>query len=408
MDEKWTWNQRNVVIATMGSWTLDAFDFFLMIFLLTDIAKDFEVGMPEVSVAILVTLVARPLGALIFGDAAEKYGRKPVLIANVLIFSAFEMASAFSPTLAIFLILRVFYGIAMGGIWGVASSLAMESIPARSKGFISGVFQAGYACGYLLAAIIYGLLFDYLGWRGLFIVGAAPALMAIFIWLKVPESPVWLARKEQVQKVALWPIVKREWRVVAFSIGLMTCFTFFSHGTQDLYPTFLKLQHGFDAHVVSMIAIGYSVAAIFGGIVFGALSESLGRVKTVLLAIGLTIPLIPFWAFSEGVLAVVITAVMMQFLVQGSWGVIPAYLNEISPEGTRAVLPGFVYQFGNLIASVNAPLQTMIALRHGGDYSFAMAYVVGTVVIAIGIFMIFSNGVLARARAATASTAVSS
>lgn len=407
MDEKWTWNQRNVVIATMGSWTLDAFDFFLMIFLLTDIAKDFEVGMPEVSVAILVTLVARPLGALIFGDAAEKYGRKPVLIANVLIFSAFEMASAFSPTLTIFLVLRVFYGIAMGGIWGVASSLAMESIPARSRGFISGVFQAGYACGYLLAAIIYGLLFDYLGWRGLFIVGAAPALMAIFIWLKVPESPVWLAKKEHVQKVALWPIVKREWRVVAFSIGLMTCFTFFSHGTQDLYPTFLKLQHGFDAHVVSMIAIGYSVAAIFGGIVFGALSESLGRVKTVLLAIGLTIPLIPFWAFSEGVLAVVITAVMMQFLVQGSWGVIPAYLNEISPEGTRAVLPGFVYQFGNLIASVNAPLQTMIALRHGGDYSFALAYVVGTVVISIGIFMIFSNGVLTRARAATATKAVS-
>ncbi|MGE8051402.1 MFS transporter [Pseudomonas monteilii] len=406
MSEKWTWNQRNVVIATMGSWTLDAFDFFLMIFLLTDIAKDFQVGMSEVSVAILVTLVARPLGALLFGNAAEKYGRKPVLMANVIIFSAFEMASAFSPTLTAFLLLRVFYGIAMGGIWGVASSLAMESIPARSKGFISGVFQAGYACGYLLAAIIYGLLFEHLGWRGLFVVGAAPALMAIFIWFKVPESPVWLARKSRAEKISLWPIIKREWRIVVFSIGLMTCFTFFSHGTQDLYPTFLKLNHGFDAQVVSMIAIVYSIAAIFGGIVFGALSEVLGRVKTVLLAIGLTIPLIPFWAFSEGIHSVVITAIMMQFLVQGSWGVIPAYLNEISPEGTRAVLPGFVYQFGNLIASVNAPLQTMIALRHGGDYAYAMAYVVGTVVVSIGIFMIFSTGIVARAKAATAAPVV--
>lgn len=390
MNEKWTSVQRNVVIAAVGSWTLDAFDFFLLTFLLSDLAKAFSVDISKVTFSILLTLAVRPIGAFIFGRAAEKWGRRPVLMVNIVIFSIMELASGLAPSLEAFLVLRVLYGIAMGGIWGVASSLAMETVPARSRGLVSGMFQAGYPGGYLIASIVYGL-FAWLGWRDLFFIGTLPFLMVFFIWFKVPESPVWLAAREQKVRTALLPVIGREWKLCLYAVLLMGCFNFFSHGTQDMYPTFLKVQHHFDPHTVAIIAVVYNIAAICGGLVFGSLSEKIGRRRAIIIAALLSLPVLPLWAFSSGSLAIGAGAFLMQFMVQGAWGVIPAYLNELAPEGTRAVLPGFVYQLGNFIASVNGPLQAGFAERHGNNYGLAMAMVAGVVAVLISIFIYFGR-----------------
>ncbi|WP_312047313.1 MFS transporter [Erwinia sp.] len=387
----WTSTQRNVAFASFASWMLDAFDFFILVFVLSDIAANFHVGVAEVSLAIMLTLAVRPIGALLFGRLAEKYGRRPILMSNILLFSLFELLSAWSPTLTTFLIFRVIYGIAMGGVWGVASSLAMETIPDRSRGLMSGIFQAGYPAGYLLASIIFGLCYDFVGWRGMFLIGAMPVLLLPFIWFKVPESPVWLAARARKESVALLPVVRKHWKLCLYLVGLMACFNFFSHGTQDLYPTFLKVQHGFDPHTVSLIAIAYNIAAMMGGVFFGSLSEKIGRKKAIIIAALLALPVLPLWAFSSGSLTIGLGAFLMQFMVQGAWGVVPTWLTELVPANTRAILPGFVYQLGNLIASVNATLQSGIAEAHGNNYGLAMAIVAGTVAILIAIIVAFGR-----------------
>lgn len=393
----WSSQQRNVAIASFLSWTLDAFDFFILVFLLSDIAKAFNVGMEEVTLAILLTLAVRPIGALLFGRAAEKYGRRPILMVNILFFSIFELLSAAAPSLTMFLVLRVLYGVAMGGIWGVASSLAMETIPDRSRGLMSGIFQAGYPFGYLLAAVVYGSLFEIVGWRGLFVIGAIPIILLPFIYFKVPESPVWLAARERKESTALLPVLKSHWKLCIYLVLLMAAFNFFSHGTQDMYPAFLKIQHGFDPKTVSIIAISYNIASIIGGVFFGVLSEKIGRKKAIIIAAALALPVIPLWAFSGGSLMLGIGAFLMQFMVQGAWGVIPTYLNELVPANTRAVLPGFVYQLGNLIASVNATLQAAIAEHHGQNYGLAMAIIAGTVAIVIAVLVYFGKDTRGKA-----------
>ncbi|MEA9391347.1 MFS transporter [Acerihabitans sp. TG2] len=387
----WTSTQRNVAFACFACWMLDAFDFFILVFVLSDLAAWFHTDIASVSISIMLTLAVRPLGALLFGRLAEKYGRRPILMINVLMFSAFELLSAWSPTLAIFIGLRVLYGVAMGGIWGVASSLAMETIPDRSRGLMSGIFQAGYPAGYLLASIIFGLFFSLVGWRGMFLIGALPVLLLPFIYFKVPESPVWQAARERKESVALLPIIRTHWKLCLYMVALMACFNFFSHGTQDLYPTFLKVQHGFGPHTVSIIAICYNIAAMLGGVVFGSLSEKIGRKKAIIFAALLALPVLPLWAFSTGSVMIGLGAFLMQFMVQGAWGVVPSYLTELVPANSRAVLPGFVYQLGNLIASVNATLQSRIAEAHGNNYGLAMAVVAGTVAILICLLVSFGR-----------------
>ncbi|WP_455821135.1 MFS transporter [Pseudomonas cerasi] len=387
----WTSTQRNVAFASFGSWTLDAFDFFILVFVLSDIAANFHVSITDVSLAIMLTLAVRPVGALLFGRLAEKYGRRPVLMLNIILFTLFELLSAWSPTLVWFLVFRVVYGVAMGGVWGVASSLAMETIPDRSRGLMSGVFQAGYPCGYLLASIVFGLCYGLVGWRGMFLIGALPILLLPFIYFKVPESPVWLAARERKETVALLPVLKSHWKLCLYLVLLMACFNFFSHGTQDLYPTYLKVQHGFEPHTVSIIAIFYNIAAILGGIFFGSLSEKIGRKKAIMIAAFLALPVLPLWAFSSGSWMVGIGAFLMQFMVQGAWGVVPGWLTELVPSTARAVLPGFVYQLGNLVASVNATLQSKIAVTNGNDYGMAMAVVAGTVAVLICVIVSFGR-----------------
>ncbi|WP_449758027.1 MFS transporter [Erwinia persicina] len=387
----WTSTQRNVAFACFGSWTLDAFDFFILVFVLSDIADNFHVSITDVSLAIMLTLAVRPLGALLFGRLAEKFGRRPVLMANIIAFTIFELLSAWSPSLLWFLAFRVIYGVAMGGVWGVASSLAMETIPDRSRGLMSGVFQAGYPFGYLLASVVFGLFYSMVGWRGMFLIGALPVLLLPFIYFKVPESPVWLAARERKETVALLPVLKSHWKLCVYLVLLMACFNFFSHGTQDLYPTYLKVQQGFAPHTISIIAIFYNIAAILGGILFGALSEKTGRKKAIIIAAFLALPVLPLWAFSSGSWAVGAGAFLMQFMVQGAWGVVPGWLTELVPAGARAVLPGFVYQLGNLVASVNATLQSKIAIANGNNYALAMAIVAGTVAVLICVIVAFGR-----------------
>ncbi len=387
----WTSTQRHVAIASFSAWMLDAFDFFILVFVLSDLASYFHSSVADVSLAIMLTLAVRPGGALIFGRLAEKFGRRPVLMFNVACFSVFELLSAWSPTFSAFLLFRVIYGVAMGGIWGVASSLAMETIPDRSRGLMSGLFQAGYPCGYLLASVIFGLFYSLVGWRGMFLIGALPIVLLPYIWFKVPESPVWLAARERKESAALLPTLRSHWKLCLYLVLVMACFNFFSHGTQDLYPTFLKVQHGFDPHTVSTIAIFYNIAAMLGGVLFGSVSERIGRKKAMMVAAFLALPVLPLWAFSSGSFTIGLGAFLMQFMVQGAWGVVPTWLNELVPANARAVLPGFVYQLGNLIASVNATLQATIAERHGGDYGLAMAIVAGTVAILICLLVAFGR-----------------
>ncbi|QGU89027.1 MFS transporter [Erwinia sorbitola] len=387
----WTSTQRNVAFASFGSWMLDAFDFFILVFVLSDIAENFHVSITDVSLAIMLTLAVRPIGALLFGRLAEKFGRRPILMLNIVAFTVFELLSAWSPSLLWFLIFRVIYGVAMGGVWGVASSLAMETIPDRSRGLMSGIFQAGYPCGYLLASIVFGLSYSLVGWRGMFLIGALPVLLLPFIYFKVPESPVWLAARQRKESVALLPVLKSHWKLCLYLVLLMACFNFFSHGTQDLYPTYLKIQHGFEPHTISIIAIFYNIAAILGGVIFGALSEKIGRKKAIMIAAFLALPVLPLWAFASGSWMVGIGAFLMQFMVQGAWGVVPGWLTELVPANARAVLPGFVYQLGNLVASVNATLQSKIAVAHGNNYGLAMAIVAGTVAVLICLIVAFGR-----------------
>ncbi|MFZ0218249.1 MAG: MFS transporter [Candidatus Dormiibacterota bacterium] len=392
--QSWSGSSRKTLFAGVAAWTLDAFDYFVLVFALTAMAKTFGITIVSATLAITFTLVMRPVGALIFGPLAERFGRKPILIVNIVLFALLELGTATSPNFTTFFIFRVVYGIAMGGIWGVASALTMESVPTRSRGAVSGLFQAGYPLGYLIASVIYGLLFNAVGWRGMFVIGVVPILLAVYILFQVDESPTWRATRGQARARSgpgFWATVAAHWPILLLAVILMAVFNYFSHGTQDLYPTFLKLQHHLGTGTVSIIAISYNIAAILGGLLAGTLSERFGRRRMIIIFAALSLPCIPLWAFASGSLLLGIGAFLVQFMVQGAWGVIPAYLNELVPEGTRAILPGFVYQLGNVIAAPNATIQASIAERTGGNYGLALALVAATVAVAIIVIMSFSR-----------------
>jgi SHS family lactate transporter-like MFS transporter len=376
----WTTEQKHVVAASFLGWTLDAFDFFLMVFVLKDIAAEFKTDVTRVTIAILLTLAMRPIGAFLFGRAADRWGRRPTLMIDVLLYSAIEFASGFAPSLTALLVLRAIYGVAMGGEWGVGASLTMESVPPHARGFVSGLLQSGYPTGYFLASIVYALLFQYIGWRGMFMIGILPALLVLYIRRNVPESPSWKPTTTQSNTLA---VLQSHWRLGIYAVLLMTAFNFFSHGTQDLYPTFLQEQHKLSPHEVGLIAVIYNIGAIIGGISFGSLSEYFGRRRMIIIAAVLSLAVLPLWAFAAGAVWLAVGAFLMQVMVQGAWGVVPVHLNELSPDAARGTFPGFVYQLGNLIASVNATLQAGIAAHYGGDYAFALAVVAGVVAIAI-------------------------
>jgi SHS family lactate transporter-like MFS transporter len=391
--EPWGRAQRAVVVASFLAWMLDAFDFFLVVFVLRHLAAEFSTSVKAVTWAITLTLAMRPLGALIFGRVAERFGRRPALIGSVLMYSLMGMVSALAPSLGVFIALRALFGIAMGGEWGVGAALAFESVPVRSRGWVSGLLQCGYASGYLLAAIAFGLLFEHIGWRGLFFVGALPAaLLVLYIVKAVPESPIWKARSAHSLPESAPGGMAGHWGIAVYAVLLMAIYNFFSHGTQDLYPTMLEAQRGFSVGTVSMIAIVYNVGAICGGLLFGRVSSRLGRRYTAALAALLALPALPFWAFAHSAIGVATAAFIVQAMMQGSWSIVPVHLNELSPASIRATFPGVVYQLGNLIASSNATLQASLAERMGSnahpDYASALALFCGVVVVTLIIVVL--------------------
>jgi MFS transporter, SHS family, lactate transporter len=391
--------QRSTFAACFLGWTLDAFDFFLLTVCLKAIAADFHTGIKDIAEAIFWTLVMRPIGALIFGTMAERFGRRPTLMLNIVCFSAFELASAFAPTLKSFLVCRALFGIAMGGEWGVGAALALETLPASGRGFFSGVLQEGYVVGNLLAAALYATVFPHLhghgmltGWRVMFMIGALPALLAFYMQFKVKESPTWSAaeakRREsggQRQRVP-FKMFLNYLPGFLFLVLLMTAFNTFSHGTQDLYPTLLEKDHGLTPSRVGLIVVISNLGAMAGGIVCGALSEWLGRRRTIVLSALAAIPMIPLWAWSHSVPMLALGGFLMQFAVQGAYGVVPAHLNELSPGPVRAVFPGFAYQLGNLCSSRNGVFQAQLANRFsGGVLNMVMSWsvVIGACAVAL-------------------------
>ncbi|HUB84794.1 MAG TPA: MFS transporter [Rhizomicrobium sp.] len=369
----WTSAQKHVVVASFLGWTLDAFDFFLMVFVIKDVAHEFGAGKSDIAWAATLTLAFRPLGAFIFGRLADRFGRRPVLMADVAIYSVLGFATAFSPNLIFFLIVRALFGIAMGGEWGTGASLTMETIKPEARGVVSGLLQSGYPTGYLLASIVYRNFYGVLHWRGMFMVGIIPALLILYIRRHVPESPGWSTERAKAGTVL--NVLKKHWQLALYAIVLMTAFNFFSHGTQDAYPTFLQVQRHFGVAVTGNIAIIYNIGAILGGWTFGLWSQSFGRRRAIIVASLLSIPVAYLWAYSETATMLAVGAFLMQFFVQGAWGVIPAHLNELSPPEARGTFPGTVYQLGNLIASYNLVLQTKIAAQHNENYSLALIVV---------------------------------
>jgi SHS family lactate transporter-like MFS transporter len=378
-------SQRNAIWASYLGWTLDAFDFFLMVFMLTAISKEFGTDVKAVAQGVFLTLAARPLGAFIFGWLGERFGRRPVLMADIIFFSLFEFASGFAPTLTSLLVLRFLFGVGMGGEWGLGASLVMETIPPKLRGPVSGLLQSGYPSGYFVASLVYFLLFDAIGWRGMFMVGVAPALLVLLIRMHVKESPVFEARRG---KPHVNPVTElfRHWKIALYLVVLMTAFNFFSHGTQDLYPTFLQKQHHFDTHTTGILAAVMNVGAIVGGISFGIWSEKIGRKRAIIVASLLALPVIPLFAYSTTPSLLGIGGFLMQVALQGAWGIVPVHLNELSPPFARSLFPGFAYQLGNLIASKNAPIQAGIAEARGDDYGFALALVCGIAAVVIAIW----------------------
>lgn len=385
--------QRNTFIACFLAWSLDAFDFFILVFSVIPLATHFQVQVSAIAEAIFWTLAMRPVGAFLFGMLADRYGRRPTLMTNIIAYSAFELASGLAPSLKIFMVTRALFGIAMGGEWGVGAALAFETLPREGRGFFSGVLQEGYVVGYLLAALLFGTLFKFVGWRGMFILGSLPAVVVIFMLRRVEESPAWVkgrsARKSGAQLGDIWGYlghIRAHWGIFLFLVLLMFGFNSFSHGTQDLYPTFLQSNIGLTPGTVSVIAIIYNVGALIGGISFGSWSEKIGRRRAIVIAAILSVPIIPLWVYSHSVAMLAIGSFLMQFMVQGAWGVIPAHLNELSPPALRGTLPGLAYQVGNLLSAQNAYFQAKIAETHfGGRFAPVLA---ATVLIMAGIIAI--------------------
>ncbi len=379
--------QWHAVTACFLGWTLDAFDFFVVVFMVDQLAAGFGVGKAAIVLTLTVTLATRPVGAFIFGLMADRYGRRLSLMLNVLFYSFIELLCGFSPNFTFFILMRALYGVGMGGEWGVGASLAMEAVPRRWRGTLSGILQSGYSIGYLLAAIAARFILPALGWRWMFWTGALPALLVLYIRSRVPESEAWHQHREK-DVGSILRIVGRNWKSFLYLVALMTMMMFFSHGTQDLYPDFLKSARGVSAATVSDIAILYNLGAVLGAVVFGHLSEKFGRRRSMIASLVLSLAVIPFWAFGGSVGILAAGAFFMQVGVQGAWGIIPAHLNELAPDSVRGLLPGLAYQLGILFA---APVNSIeYALRDLVGYAWAMAgfefcmMIVGAIIIALG------------------------
>jgi SHS family lactate transporter-like MFS transporter len=380
-------DHRAAVVAGFLGWTLDAFDFFIVVVTLTAIGKEFHVSDAEMAKTLAVTLAFRPIGALIFGVLADRYGRRIPLMINLVFYSALEVASGMATSYTMFFWLRALFGIGMGGEWGVGATLVMEKAPVRLRGVLSGLLQEGYATGNLLASVAYFLIFPHWGWRPLFFIGGLPALLAIFVRMRVKESEVWQRTRHHDFKSLIRAIVS-QWRLFLYLTLLMACMNGVSHGTQDLYPTFLQRDWGMSPQMRSAINAVGAVGAIIGGIAFGMLSDRIGRRKSIVLALILAVLMIPLWAFAPTMALLVLGAFLMQFMVQGAWGVIPAHITELAPDSVRGFMPGFAYQCGVLIAAsvpyIQADLAAHMSYARAMTVSALTVFLLAAVIAALG------------------------
>ncbi len=388
--------QRNTFVACFLGWALDALDFFLVTFVLVPIGHDFGRSIPKVAFAITLTLMMRPVGAFIFGLLGDKFGRRIPLMADIVFYSVMELCTAFAPNFTIFLALRALFGIGMGGEWGLGASLAMESLPTEARGLFSGILQQGYAVGYLLAALVYWIVFPHFGWRGLFVAGALPAFLVIYIRARVPESPVWQREHtDKKPKLKMSIFVRQHGALFVYAALLMTAFNYMSHGTQDLYATFLEKQRGFGVNAKSMIAIVYAIGAICGGTVVGFFSQYLGRRRLIIWSAICGMFLIPLWIFAPGTALLVAGGFLMQFMVQGAWGVVPVHLNELSPPAFRGTFPGLAYQLGNFAAAYAAQQQAWLAEHFhsaNGQPNYALTMALVEVIVFLVIIFLAAIG----------------
>lgn len=379
---------RHAVLAGFFGWTLDAFDFFVVVFMYDVLARQFGVSKKDIIFTTFATLAMRPVGAAIFGVLSDRYGRRRPLMANVIYFSLIELLCGFSPSYKFFFVMRALFGIGMGGEWGVGASLAMEAAPVRWRGILSGILQSGYSIGYLLAAMAARFLLPAWGWRPMFWIGALPALLALYIRTKVPESEAWkqhrAASTGQVLRIAA-----QEWKRFLYLVVLMTFMMFLSHGTQDLYPDFLQEVHRASVSVRANIAIIYNIGAVVGAILFGHFSQVAGRRKGMIAALGLSLVMIPLWAFGGSLTVLVAGAFLMQAGVQGAWGVIPVHLNELSADATRGLMPGLTYQLGILFASPTNSIQ--YALRDRVGYQWAIAGFEVVTILTLAVLLLLGS-----------------
>ena len=389
-------DQRNTFVACFLGWALDAFDFFLLTFVIVPMAHDFGTSVADLSYAITITLAMRPVGAFIFGLLGDRFGRRIPLMIDIIFYSLMELLTAFSPNYAVLLIFRALYGIGMGGEWGLGASLAMETLPTQARGLFSGILQQGYMFGYLFAAAVYGIVYPIFGWRALFVVGALPAVLVIYIRAKVPESPAWL---RQGLAENFWStvgdILKRHWLLFIYVILLMTAFNAMSHGTQDMYQTFLGEQRGLSVKEKSVVGIIYAVGAICGGILVGYLSQRFGRRRLIIITVMCSIILIPAWVFAPELVMLIAGGFLMQFTVQGVWGIVPVHLNELSPGEVRGTFPGLAYQLGNLFAANTAVIEARLAEHFrvsGGHPDYAKGLALFTLVTAVALIIIAAIG----------------
>jgi SHS family lactate transporter-like MFS transporter len=372
-------DQNATVAAGFLGWTLDAFDFFLVVMTLTAIAKDFGKSDAAIALSITLTLAFRPVGAFIFGLLADRYGRKIPLMIDLVFFSIVEVLTGLAPNYTTFLVLRALFGIGMGAEWGVGASLVMEKVPPRLRGLVSGLLQQGYAAGYLLAALCYLLVFPHWGWRPLFFIGGLPALLALFVRARVQESDVWRETRHETWS-HLGRAIASHWKLFLYITLLMAMMNMVSHGTQDMYPTFLERDWAFAPRTRAALTAFSQVGALVGGVLLGLYSDRLGRRRTIAIALAGALLMIPLWAFAPATPLLWIGAFFMQFFVQGAWGVIPAHINELAPDGVRGFLPGFAYQCGVALASQIPHVQALFAA--GTTYAQTMALSAGLVFIA--------------------------
>ncbi len=369
-------DHRSALAAGFLGWTLDAFDFFLVTLCLTAIGKEFHKSDSAIALSITATLAFRPVGAFVFGLMADRYGRRLPLMIDLVFFSVCEVATGLAPNYTTFLVLRALFGIGMGGERGVGASLAMEKVPPRLRGVLSGLLQQGYAAGNLLAALCYFFLFQRWGWRPLFFLGGLPALLALFVRFRVKESEVWQKTREKTWS-GLGRAIASHWKLFLYLTLLMTMMNFVSHGTQDMYPTFLERQWHFGPSQRSLMTGISMIGAIVGSFVIGLLSDRIGRRRAMIIALLGGIAMVPLWVYAPSTGLLVLGAFLVQFMVQGSWGIIPAHLSELSPDSVRGFLPGFAYQCGVLVASSVVYIEAVFARTM--SYATAMALTAVTV-----------------------------